>query len=145
MATPVVATLSAISTAWEALTPPDRTTVTYHELDGRARRSGVAGDRGFVFSLPRRMEAAGHAGVAATQVWWLCSAELRLSQAGRTRATLADAVANESNLLMRSVEKTSSWPSNVNAVVTRGTEVDLDDGGDAIVVLEFDILTSETD
>jgi hypothetical protein len=101
MASPVVATLSAISTAWEALTPPDRTTVTYHELDGRSKRSGTAGDRGFWFSLPHRDEVQGEAGAAASQVRWSCTAELRLSQAGRTRATLADAVANESNKLMR--------------------------------------------
>jgi hypothetical protein len=138
--------MSQISTTWEALTPPDRTTITYHELDGRGRSAGTSGDRGFWFDLPQRSEPILEAGPASSLVSWELEVVLRLSQAGRTRSAMADAVANESTLLARAIEKTSSWPSNTLAVLTRGTRSERDGpDGDALIYFAINLLTSETD
>lgn len=145
MTSPVTAAASQIATDWAALVPPDRTTIGYREETTRARFTGTTGDRVFFFGLPSRESVEAQCGAALSQVLWGLVARLRISQAGRTRDELADAVANESNLLMRAVEKRATWPAGVLEVQTEATAPELDDNGDAIVIFEFLILTEETD
>lgn len=146
MSSPLTGVLDQIVTTWEALTPPSRTSVTYHMVDARARLRGDAGDRAFHFDLPVRLSIDGEAGATASQVRWGVRAELRLTQAGRSLEDLFDAVANESNLLSRAVEKTSSWPANVIAVITQPTDPQREeDTGDALISIAMEVVTSETD
>lgn len=146
MSSPVTDVFDQISTQWEALTPPDRTSVLYAETEARAQKRGDAGDRTFAFQIPERMPPSGEFGTTSSTVEWLCSGVLRLSQAGRSERELVDAIATEGNLLARSVERTSSWPTGVYGVITEKVSGVLDDqNGDAIVTIEFRVVCGETD
>lgn len=137
--------LDAITALWVALVPPDRTTVGYHEVDGRRRQQGTAGDRSIEWMLPERAEPVSEAGIDATQVEWAARAVVRLSQAGRSRRELVDAAANEAALLTRAVEKRASWPAGTIAVLTRGVTIerDEDEDGDALLELALSITVEE--
>lgn len=138
--------LAQIATQWEALTPPDRATVRYHEADGRRRMlGGTAGDRVFEFDLPVREEISGQAGPAYTTITWRVTAQIQLSQAGRSGQAMRAAVATEGNLLSRNVERTSSWPVGVIEVITGPAVPEITDRGDALISIEFQITTFETD
>lgn len=146
MSSPVILVRQQIADTWEALTPPDRSAVTYHAVESRRKLTGDAGDRGFFLHLPRRGEPIAEAGITASQVPWTIAAELRLSQSGRSIDDLCDASTNESNLLARAIEKTSSWPANTIAVITHAVESTHDEeSGDVIVTFEIEVQTSETD
>ena len=145
MSSPLVLAWAQIATAWEALTPPDRTGATYHQLAGRTQEGGSAGDRSFV-PLPSEIaELAGQGGAALTQTWHRAPMRLRLTQAGRTELALAQAVANESVLLSRSIEKMASMPAGVYGIVVDGTTVERDENEDALITFLIRVLTGETD
>ena len=148
MSSPLVAALDQIDALWEALTPPDRTDVTYHSIANRVLSTGASGDRSFYPDPSPSSEPTAEAGVDATQVWWDAPYRLRLQQSGLTRGAAARAVANEVALLSRAVMKVSSWPANVLDVVYAGHEFSFsegDDQGDLLVTINLRVLTSETD
>lgn len=148
MSSPVVTAISQIATDWAALTPPDRTSITYAENVGRRKMTGTAGDRKFWFRPPTRTEVLAQRGTSWSIVEWSVVSELRLSQAGRNLDDLADIATNESNLLMRAVEKRESWPSGVIAVITDDAVTDFEgesENGDLLVSMFFRIQTQETD
>ena len=127
---------------FEGSTPPYRTNVTYHEVDGRRFLDGKSGSRSFVFGLPTRSSVIGQRGAASGEIEWNQEIMLRLSTSGRSRATLADACANEVNLLMRTAEKRDSWPTGVLEVITEEAEPE-EEGGSVIYTLRMRILTRE--
>lgn len=147
MTTPLIALMTQIADDWEALTPPDRTSVVYHESDARAMLTGSAGDRGFVFGLATRVVPSGEFGAALTQVTWTFDIMVRFSGSGRSMSARSDAVAREINLLCRSIETRASWPAGVLAVITRDAVPDSADGelGDVIYTLGISALCEETD
>lgn len=148
MTSPVVEVMNQIATDWIAETPPTRTTSRYHEDTRPAakRRGNTSADRAFWWDLPMRLAPVAEDGSAATQVDWIIRAHLLLSAAGRGFAALADAVANESNQLLRAVEQRTAWPAGVIEVITEDTQPDRDaESGDAEVVMTFRVLCSETD
>lgn len=136
--------MSNISTLWEALTPPDQTNVSYAENDHKRSFKGAAGHRVFEWGLPPRLGVTAHAG-SIRQVEYELTAMLRLSSSGKTTSTLADRVANETNLLMGAVENASSWPAGVLSVMSETAEAEIDDNGDAEVIFTFITLVEETD
>src|SRR5262245_51737323 len=109
----VVDALDQIATDWEALTPPDRTTKRYHEVDGKNFLDGSTGDRSFHFEIPTRAEVSINEGVATSQVWWNCVAKVRIGAAGRSIKQVFRASANEGNQLARAIEARSNWPAQV--------------------------------
>jgi hypothetical protein len=128
------------------LTPPDRAAVLYAETEARAQKRGDAGDRTFAFQIPERMSPSGQFGTVSSTVEWMCSAVLRLSQAGRSERELVDAVLTEGNLLARSIERTTSWPTGIYGVLTDTTDGVRDDqNGDALVTIRFRVICGETD
>ena len=145
MATPLVAWMDQVSTDFEASTPPDRTDVTYHEVDGKRFLTGSSGARSFMFDLPSRLEPVGEAGAAATQVEWLVPIKLRLPATGRSQQALVDACANETNLLMRTIETRATWPNGVLEVITEEAEPEREDKGDVLYSIPVRVLCNETD
>lgn len=147
MTTPIVALMTQIADDWEAVTPPDRTTITYHECDGNSLLAGNAGDRAFAFGLPERGDPVGERGPDMTQVRWQIPITVRFGGSGRSLAARADAVANEINLLMRAIELRSVWPSGVLEVITGAAvprEIDIDTG-DVAYETTVTALVEETD
>lgn len=148
MTSPLTLVRDQIAETWEALTPPDRTTVLYRQVTGRSNRRGAtSSDRTFRFLLPVREEPVGQFGPSVTHVRWTLRAEVTLSQGGRSTTSLFDASANESNLLARSIEMTSTWPTNVIGVVQGSVEIteDPESEGDVILQFEWSVTTAETD
>ena len=145
MASPVVSALATLTTAWEAATPPDRTAITYHRMDGRAKRAGVTGDRGFSFGRPTFEEIVLQCG-ASRSVRWTVPCEVRLSQVGRSDTKTITAELNEAALLEGICDNTSSWPAGVIevAIETLGAEAD-DENSDSILAFELRVWTTETD
>lgn len=146
MASPFSTFLSDVTTTWEALTPPDNTSVTYHLVDGHQPLTGISGDRTFYFDDPIRLEPFAHEGPDTTEVDWAFRAVLRISRAGRSILDMAQAIANETNLLYRALEKDASLASGVLSVVTEPAEVERDeDNGDALITLSARVGCTETD
>jgi hypothetical protein len=140
----VVDALEQIATDWQALTPPDRVTKRYHEIDGKRFLDGASGDRSFYFEIPTRAEPHAESGVRAAQVWWNCVGKVRIGGAGRSVRSLQHASADEGNQLARSIEARSTWPASVLAVVTRDVNGEMDEAGnDIILSVNFDVLTIE--
>ncbi len=146
MASPLVSMMNDISEDFEASTPPDRPTVTYHEVDGKRFRAGTAGDRSFMFDYPTRGEPVGERGPSMTQVEWTLPIRLRLSTAGRSLATRTDSAANEVNQLMRTIELRSTWTSaGVLEVITEDAVPEADEKGSAVYTINIRALCEETD
>lgn len=148
MATPLVTAMNTISTLFEAATPPDRTNVTYHEVDGRNFLKGTAGDRTFMFGLPTRLLPRGERGAVLTQVEWELPIYIRFSSAGRSQQTRVDSAANEINLLMRTIESLTeaAHPAGVLSLITDTAEPsEPDEKGDAVYTLTVLALCEETD
>lgn len=146
MTTPVTALQDTISALWVAATPPDRATITYHRLGGRAPTSGTVADRAFWWGMPERGEVISESGDAVSQVEWTLTATLRLTSAGRDIETFANAAANETNLLLRLVEQLTVYPSGVLEVFTEPSAAEIDEiSGDALVSLSMRALCAETD
>jgi len=135
-----------VSSDWEALTPPDRTTVKYHEVDGARFLAGSAGARSFTFDVPERSEPIGQAGCAATQVDWIQPIQVRIPKRGRSEAGHVDAANNEINLLARRIELRGAWPTGVLEVHTEEAVPDRDEEtkGDTVYVLTCRVLCNET-
>lgn len=131
--------IAQIATQWEALTPPDRAAVRYHEVDGRkSSLKGSSADRLFEFDLPVRQEPVGQSH-SSTTVQWATTARVRLSQAGRSGQALRIAAADEAQALTRSVELTSTWPVGVVEVLTEAANPTQDSDRDD-VTLEIGLL-----
>lgn len=147
MTTPLIALMTQIADDLEATTPPDRTTITYHECDGRGMLSGTSGDRSFVFGLVTRADPSGERGPEMTQVTWHFPVVIRFGGSGRSLSARADAVASEINLLARQIEKRATWPSGVLEVITgeASPSDSEDDTGDCIYTLGISALVQETD
>lgn len=145
MTATVISAVDAIETLWEALTPPDRTTVSYHRVDTGTALEGNAGDRGFVFDPPVRNAPVAEAGAPASQVEWSIQVRIRLNRSGRDIRSLHNAVANEGNLLARAIEKEPNWPAGVLDVSTGNIIPEVVMGGNVELVTEITILTEETD
>jgi hypothetical protein len=144
MASPIVGVMTQIATDWEALTPPDWTAITYEEATELEVLDGVVGDRRFSLRAVRG-NVIGQRGTALSQVEWSVFGSLRLSATGRGLDDLADAVANESNLLLRAIEKRTTWPAGALSVETLPVTEDPQDDGDVLVAFEFACLVEETD
>ena len=144
MTTPVTSVMSTISTLWEAATPPDRTTKPYREIQGYELADAV--NRSFWWAFPvREGTAAEGADGATAQVMWLVQAELYLSTEGRGRRAMIDAVANETSLLMRQVERNTVWPAGVIEVITQRLDAfEEEASGDVTATLIFSALVEET-
>ena len=147
MSSPVTTLMSTIATTWAALTPPDRTTIAYRELTGHRAHDGTSGDRSFRWRLPQRTETIAERGPDASEVEWALVAELRITAAGRGSAALADAVANETNLLARALEKLSNYgAATILEVTLDGVSAEIEpESGDAICEFRITALTWETD
>lgn len=143
MAHPLTSLLDEIAEDWEALTPPDRTTIRYHVLDELEPRQGTTSDRGIVWDVPDRIVVESEsAGTAQTR--WACSATLRLGSAGRSRKKLREAVIAETALLMQTIERRTSWPAGVWSVETGDSAASIDpDTEDVLVSLAFEALVGE--
>jgi hypothetical protein len=139
--------MAQVTEDWVSTSPPSRAHVTYHELGDRNEAlSGGSADRGFAWALPDRLEAVSEAGDGTSQVLWALEAQLRLARSGRTQRDLADAVALEQALLLRTVEMRSTWPAGVLAVETGDAVTDVDEtSGDALVSLTLTALVEEAD
>lgn len=117
----------------EALTPPDKTTITYHNVDGIRK---FLGNRVFYFGFPSRLEPALHAGTGQTLVAWSVSIFLRLSQAGRSHDGFVDVVANEANLITRAINTKTDWSAGIY-FVEASEAIAEEDESDGDVVIEF--------
>lgn len=146
MTSPFAAALDMISDDWEAHAPPDRTTVTYHEVEGKRFLDGTSGDRSFHFEGIIRQSPVGQAGPAQSLVDWTVAIKLRLSQGPRSQKALRSAIINEGNLLSRLIELRSTWPSGVKDVETHEVTSEREgEKGDAILTLNLTARTEETD
>lgn len=135
-----------IETIWEALTPPDNTEVGYLRVDTKTIPEGTSGHRKFYFET-ERVGVTGEAGTSMTETMWGLVAWLRLAQEGRTNRTFWEAINNEGNLLCRTVEiepfSSVSGMIGFNSFGFRNVEIA--DGGDALIPIRFEIHTQETD
>lgn len=145
MASPVVDWMSDVTSLWEALTPPTRTTVTYSEVTSKSVGSGTASHRKFFWHPPIR-KASTLETSSSSLIEWEISAEIRLSINGLSHVEFADAIANESNLLVRAVEKNSSWSAGVTEAIGEDVKPEIDpESEDCVLVLTWRVTTYETD
>jgi len=146
MASPLVTVQSALETEWEALTPPDRTAITYRHTEGQDTNKGFSGDRVFWFDVPSDGTATDERGAVMTEYVHAFVARVRLISAGYTQRTLFNRVANEAALLIRAVDKKSenTWGSGIINVITDGYTTER---GKEEVILSINIraFTQETD
>lgn len=143
MTTPFNDAIDQIATDFLALTPPDRTDVTYTHLGDTLE----ATDRGFFFEPGNRVVVEEVAGSGVTRCQWDTTATLMLSILADGKTDLREAVTNEMNTFARAVERRSTWPSGVLEVWTgdsapAGLDQEL---GLARVNLNLFMLTEETD
>lgn len=136
--------MSQMEVDWLALTPPDRTSVTYHLLsDSLESMSGPTADRGIMWEVPDRVQVLSDTGDNA-QVEWAVEAILYLRASGRSRRALRNAIAAEGALLMRAVEARTAWPVGVLAVESGDVSTEIDEeSGDALLSLGFRAFVSE--
>ena len=135
--------LTQIATDWEALTPPSETAAKYHLLDEQRDFQGESGHRGFFFDLPRRARTVLQNGSTET-IEWEVNAHVLLSAAGSSMADLADYVADESQLLAKTVENRSSWPANTDVVLVDNVDAEQVDDGNIMLNLELRITVGES-
>lgn len=145
MTSPVTAIMDQISTDWEAATPPDLATQTYRQVEDLELQMGY--NRSFWWQPAVRDQVVSEAADnGAAQVQWILIAQLYLHMAGRGHRSMVDALANESNLLMRVVERRGAWPTDVVEVVTQRVDgFETLESGDVVVTLVFQVLVAERD
>lgn len=145
MSTPVGPLMAQIATLWEALTPPDQTTETYRQIDNLETETGYNRNFTWDFAIREGTVAEGGDGQTASVAWTL-RAELFITTTGRNAQEMVVAVADEVNLLVRTVERQTSWPSGVIEVVTdRVDEFNILPTGDVIVTMVIRTVVEETD
>lgn len=145
MASPVVSAIDAIATLWAALTPPTKALPAYKRVEGRVKRTGTTGDRCFYFAGPAVASIDAELGASATHKRWRFEGRFALSQAGRSNKAMVTAIANETALLMRAIDKKASWPSGVLEVQTLSSSVEQEPGEDALISIEIEALCAEED
>lgn len=144
MSTPVVDVVDALVTLWTGLTPPDRTSVTYHHLDHAEVESWEVLDRGFRFALPVRAAPAGQSADATkTLAEWVVVAQYHVARRGRGFLAFAKAVANETSQLAVAVESKASWPAGVGNVFVEPVSPEEETEG-AVVTFTFTVLTEDS-
>ena len=113
-----------METILEALTPPDRTDVSYRHVDSQDSHEGL--DRSFWFDVPTGGEPQAERGNAMTEYQHNVVIRLRLMAEGYTQRTLFNRVANEAVLFIRAIDKAAetSWGSGVLNVITNGYTTD---------------------
>ena len=119
MTAKIATILKTIVDTWEALTPPDRTGVTYRVNEAGELGSDVSDDRTFLFSLPSGPHPVAERGPEMTHCAWTFDAVLFLMLTGRSTRSRVSAVADEAVLLRRALDKAPHWGAgliDVNAV-----------------------------
>lgn len=145
MPTAIENTFDVIETALEALTPPSRTEVTYSHVDGQNRNEGSSGDRTFWIDIPTELEVQGEAGIQLSQIGWKFAIRVRLNLDGYSVRDQAKAVARESVLLFRGINKIpeASLPNGAAVFATGVATERLKNS--VIVSIAVDAWTEETD
>ena len=145
MTSPITSFMADCTTVWEALTPPTRTTLTYSETDGKSQLTGTAGHRKYIWLPPLRQQSTLET-TSSSLIEWMAMMEIRFSIGGASRVDFADLIANETNLLVRAIEKKASWSAGIAEVVGEPSEVEWDpDLEDALVRLTWRVTVYETD
>lgn len=145
MTTPIVDMMDALATLWTGLTPPDRTSVTYHHLDqAEPQTEWVVLDRGFRFDLPQRsVPAAAAADRTKTLVEWVVAVTFHVARRGRGFLAYAKAVANETAQLAFAAESKTSWPTGISEVFIEALETQ-DEPEGAIATFTFTVLCEDS-
>lgn len=134
MTSPLVACLNQVTTDLEAATPPTDTNLPYREVEGNNEPAGTAGHRKFWYGLPERGEPT-EENQNATLVTYSVPLRLRLDTSGMSMRNQVDAMVNEGSLLMRTLEKRTTWPAGVNSVLTENMREDDEDESDDTIAL----------
>lgn len=111
-----------IESTWEALTPPDRTEVTYARVDGPDLNDGASGDRCFWFEV-QGGTPTGEAGLAFTEYSHRITARVRLERAAYNQRDFEARIANEAVLLQRAIDRLTTplgTSSRVQEIITQG-------------------------
>lgn len=147
MTSPLAAFYDVLESTIEALTPPDRTTVTYRHVDGHESPAGSSSDRQFWFPEPTSGDATAERGGAMTEYAHSISIVLKLVQDGYGIRERADRVANEAVLIARAIDKISeqSWGAGITEVITAGYTVEAGRRNDLLVTFPLTVHTQETD
>lgn len=149
MTTPLNDALDSIATIFAALTPPSRTSITYHRIShaGEIEAPGFDADRGFWFDVLGRTtieERNNQVGLTDWEVGVFCL--LLQSPEADGREASQESQANELNLLARALERATVWPAGVLEVETTATGIEVDDDSRATVLsIGLTITTEETD
>lgn len=146
MTTPLTAALDQIASDWAALTPPTDPTIAYHRIDDEEGPLGGSDDRGFTFEITGSETLGEGADGNSSQKIWDVSGLLLLGGERMGREDSEEAIANESNLLDRSIDRRAAWPTNVIEVQTEGLGgVERLESGDIALTMNFQVYTGETD
>lgn len=149
MTTPLNDAFDSIATIFAALTPPSRTSITYHRLSqsGEVEAPGFDADRGFWFEVSGRQtveERNNQVGLTDWTATIFCL--LFQSPEADGREASQESQANELNLLARALERATVWPSGVLEVETTASNIEVDDEQRiTLLSIGLTITTEETD
>ena len=145
MAAQITTALAEVATVWEAVTPPDRTGLSFRRLATGQTLDGVSQDRVFTFGTPKRAKLTiGNDNVSL--VLWEVEARVRLSGSGRDADDLTAEYLDVTQALNAALEANGgAWAESLT-VLTSDTELEDrdDEGAPPVAVVRLSVETWES-
>lgn len=144
MTSPVVELWTLIEDELEALTPPDRTDVPYHRVDGPDTLEGGSGDREFWFSVGDAT-INNERGAAYTEYRHTFDLTFRLNADGYVRRDFEARIVNEAVMIGRAIDVIAEtrFPTGVFDLISNGYRVGARNRDQVIVTIPLSVVGVE--